>query len=81
MAVQLQYTKKQIMEMIKHRQQMRPKGPFERPKAMLRLKRWQEFALHEWMEIGRRIFACPEIEQYFKYTPRHEGKKAWIEED
>lgn len=81
MDVKLQYTKKDILDTIKRRHEMRPRGPFDQPKDMLKLKKWQQFALWEWMEIGRRIFACPEIEQYFKYTPRHEGKKAWIEED
>ncbi len=80
MAAKLQFTKKEIMEMIKRRHQTRPKGPFDQPKNILRLKKWQEFALQEWLEIGKRLFECPEIETYFKYTPKHEGKRAWIEE-
>lgn len=60
MEAKLQYTKKQIMDIIKRRQQ---------------------FALWEWMEIGERLFACPEIKEQFDYSPRRAGKKAWIEED
>lgn len=81
MEVKLQYTKKQIMDIIKRRQQMRPQGPFDQPKDMLKLKKWQQFALWEWMEIGERLFACPEIKEQFDYSPRRAGKKAWIEED
>lgn len=70
MAVQLQYTKNEIMSAVKRRHETRPSGPFDQPKNLDRLKAWKAFAMREWMEIGERIFKTPEIQKP-SYKPRH----------
>lgn len=79
MAAKLHYTKTDIMSMIKRRQQTRPPGPYDKLEQIRRLRKWQDYALAEWLEIGKRIFETPEIDHYFSYSPRHKAEGELIE--